>query len=107
MLVTPWDSLAAVAQTHYWYLPAAWLARDRFDSVAYLNSFDRPVAVVMAEKDQVIPNKHTLALYEALTAPKKLWRFKKAGHNDWPNHPGAHWWREAMTFIRTANQPPE
>ncbi len=103
VLVTPWDSLAALAQTHYWYLPAAWLVRDRFDSVASLRSFDRPVAVAMAENDQVIPNKHTLALYDALGAPKKLWRFKNAGHNDWPNHPEAIWWREAMLFITTPN----
>jgi uncharacterized protein len=102
LLITPWDSLAAVAQSHYWYIPASFLIKDRYDSVAYLNGFDRPVAVVMAEKDNVIPNKHTVALYDALTAHKKLLRFKNAGHSDWPNHPSAPWWKEAMAHI-TAN----
>lgn len=106
VLVTPWDSLAALAQTHYWYLPAAWLVKDRFDSVAYLQAYDRPVAVAMAEKDRVIPNKHTLALYDALKAPKKLWRFENAGHNDWPIHPSASWWQEAMDFATTTAQVP-
>ena len=106
VLVTPWDSLSALAQTHYWYLPAALLVRDRFDSVTYLKSYNRPVAVAMAERDRVVPNKHTLALYDALTAPKKLWRFENAGHNDWPIHPSAPWWNEAMTFITATNPAP-
>lgn len=106
MLITPWDSLPALAQTHYWYLPAALLVKDRFDSVAQLVSYDGPVAVAMAEKDRVIPNQHTLALYEALTAPKNLWRFENAGHNDWPIHPSAPWWKEAMTFITTNHHAP-
>ena len=101
LLITPWDSLAAVAQSHYWYLPARWLVKDRFDSVVHLKGFERPVAVAMAEKDRVIPNKHTMALYDALTAPKKLWRFENAGHNDWPIHPSAPWWEEAMAHITT------
>lgn len=99
LLITPWDSLSAVAQSHFWYLPAGWLARDRFDSVKYLEGFERPIAVMVAEEDNVIPNRHSLALYRALTGPKKLWRFKDAGHNDWPNHPTASWWKEAMAYI--------
>ncbi len=106
LLITPWDSLAALAQTHYWYLPAAWLIKDRYDSVTRLASFDRPVAIAMAEKDKVIPNRHTLALYESLTAPKNLWRFANAGHNDWPSHPSAPWWKEAIGFISSSGQSP-
>ncbi|MEJ2154086.1 MAG: alpha/beta hydrolase [Desulfobacteraceae bacterium] len=103
LLITPWDSLAAVAQSHFWYLPAAWLVRDRFDSVTYLQGFDRPVAVGVAEKDNVIPSRHALNLYSALTGPKKLWSFKNAGHNDWPNHPTASWWKEAMAYIASGH----
>jgi uncharacterized protein len=105
LLITPWDSLVAVAQSHYWYVPASLLVKDRYDSIAHLQGFDRPVGVVMAEKDKVIPNKHTEALYEALTAPKRLWRFKNAGHSDWPNQPSAPWWQEAMHFMTTGHLP--
>lgn len=103
VLVTPWDSLASLAQTHYWYLPARWLVKDRFDSVTNLRSFDRPVAVAMAENDKVIPNRHTIGLYDTLGAPKRLWRFKNAGHNSWPTGPNENWWKEAMGFVATAN----
>jgi alpha-beta hydrolase superfamily lysophospholipase len=105
ILVTPWDSLANLAQTHYWYLPARWLAKDRFDSVKNLHPFTRPVAVAMAENDTVIPNKHTLRLYAMLNAPKRLWRFENAGHNSWPTGPNEQWWREAMGFIAAFDAP--
>lgn len=99
VMVTPWDSLPSLAQTHYWYLPARWLVKDQFDSIANLQSFDRPVAVAMAVNDEVIPNKHTMTLFNALTAPKRLWKFQNAGHNSWPTQPNAPWWKEAMAFV--------
>jgi len=102
-LITPWDSLARLAQSHYLYLPARWLIKDRFDSVANLRTFSRPVAVAVALDDTVIPNRHSMRLYDALTAPKKLWRFENAGHNNWPTHPKAHWWREVMAFVASDN----
>lgn len=103
-LVTPWDSLPDLAQTHYWYLPARWLVKDQYNSVENLKSFRGPVAVAMADKDQVIPNKHTLKLYDALSTPKQLWTFKNAGHNSWPTSPGEPWWKEVMSFISSQNQ---
>lgn len=107
ILITPWDSLADLAQTHYWYLPARILTMDRFDSVRHLQSFDRPVAVAIAKNDAVVPNKHSLRLYHSLTAPKRLWEFPGAGHNSWPTEADAPWWREAMSFVTTANHLPD
>jgi uncharacterized protein len=102
ILITPWDSLADLAQTHYWYLPARILTIDRFDSVRNLQSFNRPVAVAIAKKDTVVPNRHSLRLYNSITAPKRLWEFPDAGHNSWPTEADARWWREAMDFITSA-----
>ena len=99
ILITPWDSLADLAQTLYWYLPARILTIDRFDSVRNLRSFDRPVAVAIAKNDTVVPNKHSLRLYHSITAPKRLWEFQGAGHNSWPTEPDAPWWRETMRFV--------
>lgn len=99
VMVTPWDSLPSLAQTHYWYLPARWLVKDQYDSIDNLQSFDRPVAVALAVNDEVIPNKHTMTLFNAVKAPKRLWQFKNAGHNSWPTQPNAPWWKEAMAFV--------
>ncbi len=102
ILITPWDSLPDLAQSLYWYLPARMLTRDRFDSVLNLQSYDYPVAVAIAQNDEVIPGKHSLRLYHALRAPKRLWQFQGAGHNSWPTQPNAPWWREAMDFVSSA-----
>jgi alpha-beta hydrolase superfamily lysophospholipase len=106
ILITPWDSLPDLAQTLYWYLPARMLTLDRFDSVNNLQSYDRPVAMAIAENDTVIPNKHSLRLFQSLEGPKRLWRFSGAGHNSWPTQADAAWWREAMDFVdRTGHLP--
>jgi len=34
ILVSPFDSLAAVAKRYYWYLPVDWMLKHRFDSAA-------------------------------------------------------------------------
>lgn len=99
VLVTPWDSLPRLAQTHYWYLPARWLVRDQYDSIQNLRTFNGPIAVAIATKDNVIPNKHTQNLYNAISSPKKLWKFENAGHNSWPTAPGERWWKEVMDFV--------
>jgi alpha-beta hydrolase superfamily lysophospholipase len=105
ILVTPWDSLPDLAQSLYWYLPARLLTRDRYDSVHNLRAFDKPVAMAIAKADEVIPNKHSLRLYESLQTAKRLWQFDGAGHNSWPTRPEASWWREVMDFVAPV-QPP-
>lgn len=107
ILITPWDSLPDLAQTLYWYLPARMLTIDRFDNVRNLRSFGRPVAMAIAKNDTVVPNKHSLRLFHALTAPKRLWEFPGAGHNSWPAEADAPWWREAMDFVTAANRLPD
>ncbi len=106
VMLTPWDSLPRLAQTIYWYLPIRWLIRDKYDNVSNLSSFNGPVAVLIAEKDEIIPPRLGLNLYESLSDPKKLWMFENAGHNDWPSNPGQAWWKEVMEFLEGAFPKP-
>jgi len=99
VLLTPWNSLSATAQAHYWFLPARWLVRDRFDNIRNLKQFTGPVAVLMADQDTVIPNRLTLDLYKSITSPKRFWTFEGADHNNWSMDPGLNWWNEVMDFI--------
>jgi uncharacterized protein len=98
VLITPWNNLPDLAQSIYWFLPAKLLVKDRFDNTANLQNFKNPVAVLMADADEIIPNKHTLAFYEAIRSPKRLWIFRNAGHNTWPISPNEKWWREVTDF---------
>jgi len=99
VMITPWDSLPAVAQALYGNLPLQGLVRDKYDNIRNLQAYKKPVAVVVAENDEIIPRKNAMRLYESLTAPKQLWVFKDAGHNSWPTGPNEAWWREVMDFV--------
>jgi alpha-beta hydrolase superfamily lysophospholipase len=104
VMMTPWDSLLAVAQTLYWYFPARWLVRDRYDNVCNLRSYAQPVAVVVAERDEIIPKKRSMRLYDALTGPKQLWVLEGAGHNSWPIGSNEAWWRAVMDFVAVKDE---
>jgi len=99
MLVTPWDRLDHVAKFHYPWLPVAWLLRDRYDNAAHLGGFGRPVLVVVAAQDDIVPAQFGQALYRALPEPKRLLVIPDAGHNDWPGRVDAAWWRQAVDFL--------
>lgn len=106
ILLTPWDNLPRTAQAHYWFLPARWLVRDRFDNIRNLQQFRGPVAVLMAEQDRVIPNRLTQRLYLRIASAKRLWIFPRAGHNSWPTSPALVWWSEVMDFVAEGSGGP-
>ncbi|MFH2011592.1 MAG: alpha/beta fold hydrolase [Pseudomonadota bacterium] len=101
IMLTPWDTLPDLAQSHYWFLPTKWLVKDRYDNIKNLQNFKEPIAIVLAEKDNIIPNKHTIKLFESLTGNKKLWKLKDVGHNDWPIVTDRAWWEEIMGFVNS------
>ena len=63
VLVTPYDSIAAVAARHYPWLPARWLVRDRFEAWKDAPRVRAPTLLLLAEHDTVTPPDHGLALY--------------------------------------------
>ncbi len=99
MLITPWDRLEHIASFHYPWLPVKWLLRDRYDSAAHLAGFGRPVLVVVAERDDIVPARFGQALYQGLDGPKQLRLLPQAGHNDWLAHIDAAWWAQALDFL--------
>ena len=58
VLVTPFDSLAKVAQGHYPWLPVQLLATERYDTERHLAGYPGPVLVLRAGRDQVVPPIH-------------------------------------------------
>jgi len=105
VLITPWDSLPELAQSLYWYLPARWLTRDNYNNSMNLKHFTGSTAVLIAERDEIIPTEQSLLFYEKLTNHKQLWVLKDATHNSWPTDSKAAWWREVIPFIRQSSKP--
>ncbi|MFS8136932.1 MAG: alpha/beta hydrolase [Thermomonas sp.] len=80
-LVTPFDSMAEVAQSHYPWLPVRALVKDRYDSDRYLTTFRGPVLIVRAGHDEVIGWERTQHLIEVLPQPPQVLELPNAGHN--------------------------
>ena len=82
ILVTPFDSLAAVAKRYYWYLPVDWMLKHRFDSIALAPQMKQPLLCFIAERDEVIPAVHAERLFAAWAGPKREVRLGEAGHGN-------------------------
>lgn len=82
VLVTPFDSLRAVAQSMYPWLPIGPFFEHEIDAASALRGLDVPVAIVAAERDEIVPTERT----DALRAKVRDLRFdrtiERAGHND-------------------------
>lgn len=81
-LEAPFSSLAEVAGAHYPIFPAAWLVRDRYDSVAKIGRVSAPVLVMHGERDNVVPIRFGRRLLAAANDPKEGVFLERAGHND-------------------------
>jgi len=100
ILITPWDTLLAVAKSQFPLFPVKLFMKDKYDNMENLKSFRGRIAVVGAERDEIIPLRHANELYKSLTGNKKMWIIKGAGHNDWPMRVGVPKWQEFMDFVR-------
>lgn len=82
VLESPFTSIPSVAAHHYWYVPAAALVRDRFDSLSKIGEIDAPLLVVHGERDRIVPVEFGRELFAAAGEPKRWRGFAHAGHND-------------------------
>ena len=82
ILESPFSSIADVAQTHYPFVPARWLVRDHFDSVAKIAAISAPLLVLHGGRDRVVPLRFGRRLSTAAAQPKENRWFDEAGHND-------------------------
>ena len=101
ILITPWDTLAAVAKSLFPFLPVTMLLTDKYDSISNLQSFKGNISVVGAERDEILPIRHAHNLFANLPEGKKrMWVIQGADHNDWPFHTEESLWREMTDFVK-------
>ena len=99
LLITPWDSIESVARHHYPWLPATWLLRDRYDSIANLSAYRGRIAMIVAERDSIVPAELGRRLFESVPSPKRLWIIPAADHNDWMVRVDSAWWQSVVRFL--------
>lgn len=95
VLVTPFDSLAAVAARHYPIFPVRLLLRDRFEAASWAPDVGAPTLILAAGKDEIVPlgssERLRAAFGQGIAAMRVI---EGAGHNDISLRP------EYMTILR-------
>jgi pimeloyl-ACP methyl ester carboxylesterase len=96
MLITPYESMIAVAQEKYPFVPIRFLINHPFESQRYAANITTPVLALIAKNDAVIPKQHAYNLL-------KHWKGKSsflevdADHNSIIDNEAV--WRQLEDFI--------
>ena len=67
ILVSPFDSLEALAREHYPWAPVGWLLRHRMSTIDAVRGLAMPTAIIAAERDTVVPPARTEAVRKAVS----------------------------------------
>jgi uncharacterized protein len=103
ILVTPFDSMSAVARQLYPWLPVSLLLRHDMRSADLLRESRLPVAIIAAGRDRLVRAERTQALRRAVPNLVYDATIPEAGHNDIAVHPAfERAMREAMVRIEAA-----
>jgi uncharacterized protein len=87
VLITPFDSLAAVAAGHYPFVPVRLLLRHPFPSTDWARRTRARVLMLAADQDTIVPASHAQALFETWAGEKQIQVLPGTGHNDIAGHP--------------------
>lgn len=82
ILTSPYDSLVAVARSHYPWAPVGWLLRNRFESIALAGSLSIPALMLIGDADNIVGPQHSERLAAAWGGPVEEIRLAGRGHND-------------------------
>lgn len=82
ILVTPFDSLRAVAEGMFPWLPIGPFFEHEIDAAGALEKLDLPVAIIAAERDEVVAPERTAALRRRVPHLAFDRTIAGAGHND-------------------------
>ena len=82
LLVTPFDSLKALAQSMFPWLPIGPFFNHQIDAGGPLSRSRVPVAIIGAERDEIVPGERTEALRRVVANLVYDRTIPAAGHND-------------------------
>jgi pimeloyl-ACP methyl ester carboxylesterase len=100
ILITPFDSLRALAGDHYWWAPVGLLLRHHMDVADLAAEANVPIAIIAAERDRIVPPSRTDVLRRSVRRLILDRTIANVGHNDIYDHPEfAAALREAVGLI--------
>jgi len=103
ILVTPFDSLEALARDLYWWAPVGLLHRHRLPTIEFVRGSLMPTALITAERDAIVSARRSTPLRQTI----RNLVFEgtiDAGHNDLYDHLAfAVAMREALATIEAVS----
>ena len=98
-LITPFDSIEAIAKKRYRVFPIRMLIRHPFNTVELTGKISEPVLILRAESDWTVPAWSTDSLVENWKSDASLEQVTIAGsgHNDIDNH--EQYWQDLREFV--------
>ena len=98
VLISPYESMTAVARRHYPWLPVGLLLKHPFDSASRAPRIQAPLLAIAGGRDRIIPPAHSRKLVEVWGGPKRFVELGEADHNDISGAP--KYWPAIDGFLR-------
>ena len=105
-LITPYDSIEAMAQSLFPLFPMSILLQDKYNALAHAQQIKAPTLLLIAENDQTIPLAHSQKLANAFAYFQALSVIiPDSNHNNISYHP--LYITQLQQFINTPYPPPK
>ena len=98
VLVSPFDSVAAVARRRYPVFPVSSLLRHNLDTLADAAKISAPTLALLASQDRVVPLAHSRALLRRWRAPLRVCQLPNTNHNSIGGAPD--YWQSVARFAK-------
>ena len=82
ILEAPFTSMSEMAARSYPYIPARYLVKDKFNSLAKISVIQTPLLILHGECDEVVNVDLGKSLFDSAQGPKEGAWFPEAGHNN-------------------------
>jgi cephalosporin-C deacetylase-like acetyl esterase len=98
VLITPYDSILAIAKRRFRSMPISLLLKHPFESIKYAAKVSAPVLVLRAVSDNIVPHSHTDLLVSKLTKPPIDQVIPNSNHHNIPHLPETQ--KQIADFLR-------
>jgi fermentation-respiration switch protein FrsA (DUF1100 family) len=82
ILEAPFTSLPDIAQQKYWYIPARFLVKEKYNTLAKIPNIHTPLLIFHGVKDRLVPIENGKKIFKAANYPKDMIVFNEKGHSD-------------------------
>ena len=97
VLISPYDSMTALAKEFYPWLPATLLLKHPFDSLTLAPSIKVPLLTIIGSQDSIITPQRSKVLVQAWGGKTQLVKIEGVGHNELGNQ--QQFWDAIEGFI--------